>query len=69
MFAACAVDLPDEKIYQAAILTDVHDMISSSPAAMRPSWSAAAHPLSGGQKQRIALARAFFGDPALGGAR
>ena len=38
------IDLPDEKIYAAAMLTDVHEMISSLPAAMRLSWSAVAHP-------------------------
>jgi ATP-binding cassette subfamily C protein len=58
-------DLPDEKIYQAAILTDVHDMISGLARGYETVLERSGAPLSGGQKQRIALARAFFGDPAL----
>jgi ATP-binding cassette, subfamily C, bacterial len=58
-------DLPDEKIYQAALLTDVHEMITLLPAGYETVLERSGAPLSGGQKQRIALARAFFGDPAL----
>src|SRR2546430_967671 len=58
-------DLPDEKIYQAAILTDVHDIISHLPNGYETVMERSGAPLSGGQKQRIALARAFFGDPSL----
>jgi ATP-binding cassette, subfamily C, bacterial len=58
-------DLPDEKIYQAAILTDVHEMITHLPRGYETVLERSAAPLSGGQKQRIALARAFFGDPSL----
>jgi ATP-binding cassette subfamily C protein len=58
-------DLPDDKIYQAAMLTDVHEMISQLPHGYETVLQRSGAPLSGGQKQRIALARAFFGDPSL----
>jgi ATP-binding cassette subfamily C protein len=58
-------DLPDEKIYQATTLTDVHDVISHLPHGYETVLERSGAPLSGGQKQRIALARAFFGDPSL----
>ena len=58
-------DLPDEKVYLAAVLTDVHDMISQLPHGYETVLERSGAPLSGGQKQRIALARAFFGDPSL----
>jgi ATP-binding cassette subfamily C protein len=58
-------DLPDEKIYQAATLTDVHHIISHLPHGYETVLERSGAPLSGGQKQRIALARAFFGDPSL----
>ena len=58
-------DLPDEKIYEAAVLTDVHDMITQLPSGYETVLERSGAPLSGGQKQRIALARAFFADPAL----
>jgi ATP-binding cassette, subfamily C, bacterial len=58
-------DLADEKVYQAAQFTDVHEMISHLPKGYETVLEKSGAPLSGGQKQRIALARAFFGDPAL----
>ena len=58
-------DLPDEKIDEAAVLTDVHDMITQLPNGYETVLERSGAPLSGGQKQRIALARAFFADPAL----
>jgi ATP-binding cassette subfamily C protein len=58
-------DLPDERIYQAAMLTEVHDMISQLSQGYETVLERSGAPLSGGQKQRIALARAFFGDPSL----
>ncbi len=58
-------DLPDKKIYEAAVLTDVHNMICQLPNGYETVMERSGAPLSGGQKQRIALARAFFADPAL----
>ena len=58
-------DLPDETIYEAAMLTGVHDMICQLPNGYETVLERSGAPLSGGQKQRIALARAFFGDPSL----
>lgn len=58
-------DLPDAKIYQAAQFTDVHDMITQLSNGYETVLERNGMPLSGGQKQRIALARAFFGGPAL----
>jgi ATP-binding cassette subfamily C protein len=58
-------DLPDEKIYEAAMLADVHEMISHLPNGYETFLEHSGAPLSGGQKQRIALARAVFGDPSV----
>jgi len=58
-------DLPDETVYRAAQLTSVHEMICHLPGGYETVLERSGAPLSGGQKQRIALARAFFGDPAL----
>jgi ATP-binding cassette subfamily C protein len=58
-------DLPDETIYEAARLTDVHEMISHLANGYETMLERSGAPLSGGQKQRIALARAFFGNPSL----
>lgn len=55
----------DDEIHRAAILADVHQMISSFPQGYETYVAADGSPLSGGQKQRIALARAFFGNPRL----
>ena len=58
-------DLPDEQVYEAAQLTDVHEMIAHLPGGYETMLERSGAPLSGGQKQRIALARAFFGSPSL----
>jgi ATP-binding cassette subfamily C protein len=58
-------DLPDDKIYEAAIFTGVHDVIALLPSGYETVLERSGAPLSGGQRQRIALARAFFGDPCL----
>jgi ATP-binding cassette subfamily C protein len=58
-------DLPDEKVYSAAVLSGVHDMICQLPHGYETVLERNGAPLSGGQKQRIALARAFFGEPSM----
>ena len=58
-------DLPDETVYRAALLTSVHNMICHLSSGYETVLERSGAPLSGGQKQRIALARAFYGDPAL----
>ena len=56
-------DLPDEAIYQAAKLTDVHEMISHLPNGYETMLERSGAPLSGGQKQRIALRARFLAAP------
>ncbi|TAN00849.1 MAG: type I secretion system permease/ATPase [Rhizobiaceae bacterium] len=58
-------DAGDDAIYKAAMLADVHELISTFPQGYETTVAADGSPLSGGQKQRIALARAFFGNPRL----
>ncbi len=58
-------DLPDDTIYSAAVISGVHDMICQLPSGYETVLERNGTPLSGGQKQRIALARAFFGEPAM----
>jgi ATP-binding cassette subfamily C protein len=58
-------DLPDDRIFSAAVISGVHDMICQLPSGYETVLERNGAPLSGGQKQRIALARAFFGDPAM----
>ncbi len=58
-------DLPDSKIFEAASIAGVHDMIAQLPNGYETVLEKSGSPLSGGQKQRIALARAFFGEPSV----
>lgn len=58
-------DLPDKEIYEAAVFTDVHNMICHMSSGYETMLERSGAPLSGGQKQRIALARAFFGEPSM----
>jgi ATP-binding cassette subfamily C protein len=56
-------DAADEDIFKAAVLADVHELVSSFAQGYETVVAGDGAPLSGGQKQRIALARAFFGNP------
>lgn len=58
-------DVDDERIFRAADLAGVHEMIADFPEGYETQIATDGSPLSGGQKQRIGLARAFFGDPRL----
>ncbi|MHA6688263.1 type I secretion system permease/ATPase [Mesorhizobium sp. A556] len=58
-------DASDDDIYKAAMLADVHELISTFAQGYETIVAGDGSPLSGGQKQRIALARAFFGTPRL----
>ncbi len=55
----------DEDIIAAAKETNAHEMILDLPGGYDFQVSAGGAALSGGQRQRIALARAFYGSPAV----
>ena len=57
---------PDpEAVVRAARRSGAHEMILALPGGYRFPVTSGGTTLSGGQRQRIALARAFYGDPAV----
>ncbi|KLU19852.1 peptidase, partial [Proteus mirabilis] len=58
-------EIDPQKVTQAAMMANVHEMILRFPEGYETVIGAHGEGLSGGQQQRIALARALYGDPAL----
>ena len=63
--ARLAIDPDPGVVVRAASQAGAHEMILGLPGGYDFQVAAGGAALSGGQRQRIALARAFFGEPAL----
>lgn len=60
--ALAAMDAPDHRIYEAARLASVHDVIEEFEDGYQTSVGEKGVTLSGGQKQRVAIARTLIND-------
>jgi ATP-binding cassette, subfamily C, type I secretion system permease/ATPase len=63
--ARMKMNVPDDKILNAAILAHAHEMVQHLPQGYDTEIGDQGVRLSGGQRQRVGLARAIFGTPQL----
>ncbi len=58
-------EINSEKIIDAAVTANVHDLVLQMPDGYETRIGPGAYQMSGGQQQRIALARALYDDPKI----